>query len=67
MEDDGLGLIVLGIFAVLMFISIVFLPLGIVVWYYAYGKESHKQHQKDQQEARERLIARGVVSSDKWC
>lgn len=66
MEDDGLGLIVLGIFAVLMFISIVFLPLGIVVWYYAFGKKFHKKHQKDQQEARERLIARGVVKADKF-
>ncbi|QDP66631.1 MAG: hypothetical protein Tp1111DCM1126091_137 [Prokaryotic dsDNA virus sp.] len=66
MEDDGLGLIVLGIFAVLMFISIVFLPLGILLWWLAFGKEFHKQHQKDQQEARERLIARGVVKADKF-
>ena len=66
MEDDGLGLIVLGIFAVLMFISVVFLPLGILLWWLAFGKESHKKHQKDQQEARERLIARGIVKADKF-
>lgn len=67
MESDGLGMIVLGIFGVLMFISIVFLPLGILTWYLTVGKKFREQHQREQQQARERLTTKGIVKADKWC
>jgi len=66
MESDGLGLIILGAFGVLLFVSLVFLPLGILVWWLAVGKGIHEKHQQDQQEARERLVSKGIVKADKF-
>lgn len=64
--DDSLGMIVLGVLAVLCFISVVFIPLIAIVWWMCYGKEVEKKTQSDQQEARARLIAQGIVRADKW-
>ena len=66
MESDGLGLIILGAFGVLLFVSFVFLPLGILTWYLTVGKKLREQHQKEQQEARERLVSKGIVKADKF-
>ena len=66
MESDGLGLIILGAFGVLLFVSLVFLPLGILVWWLAVGKDIHEKHQQEQQESRERLISKGIVKENKW-
>lgn len=64
--DDSLGMIVLGVLGVLCFVSVVFIPLVALVWWITYGKEIDEKLQSDQQEARARLIAGGIVRADKW-
>ncbi|MBJ7277437.1 hypothetical protein JHC43_13220 [Marinobacter salarius] len=63
------GLFFWGVVAVLG-LTIILLPIAILIYYFAGGKkamEEHERKQKDaQNEARQRLIAKGIVKEHKW-
>lgn len=73
MENNAVSDIVLGSLAVVLACTVVLLPLVALVWWLCENKDTsaHENLQKEQQnvreEARARLIAKGVVSGDKWC
>jgi len=67
MEDNMMSSVILGALGVLLVCTVVLIPVAMLVFHYAYGKEAHESFHKEQQAARERLIAGGVVPADRWC
>lgn len=73
MEDNAASSVILGTLAVVLACTVVLLPLVALVWWLCEDKDTsaHENLQREQQsvreEARARLIAKGVVSGDKWC
>lgn len=59
------GLFFWGVVAVLGF-TVILLPIAILIYYFAVGKKAMEEHEREQNDARQRLIAKGIVKEDKW-
>lgn len=73
MENNAVSDIILGSLAVVLACTVVLLPLVALVWWLCENKDTsvHENLQREQQsvrdEARARLVEKGIVSGDKWC
>lgn len=72
MENNAASDIILGSLAVVLACTVVLLPLVALVWWLCENKDTsaHENLQNEQQnvreEARVRLIAKGIVKEGKW-